>query len=118
MASSKQLERCAMNPDKIIRQSKEETILSPICIDVVDNNHKKILTQLMSGNYCFEDHQSYGYLAAAMYNSGFSLQDFRMITPFVMRTKTKSFKDIDLMWKNWSKYKKIGIGSLIWMMKV
>ena len=117
MASLKQLERCAINPDKIIKTMKEKTVLSRICMETVNVDHNKILTQLMSGNYCFEDHLSYGYLAAAMYNSGFSLCDFRMVTPFVMRTKRKSDKDIDLMWKNWSKYDKIGIGSLIWMMK-
>jgi hypothetical protein len=73
-----------------------------------------LLTLLMSGNYDFHDHYLFGRLAASMFDAGFSEQDFRFVIPIV--TKGKKDKEISDVWKNWSKYKNITKGTLLYMM--
>jgi hypothetical protein len=56
------------------------------------------------------NHLTYGKMARAMNDAGFTLEDFIEITPFISETKTT--KDAKTTWHSWKDYKQINKGTL------
>jgi hypothetical protein len=114
-----ELMRYAIDPVKVIQYAAEKTELPELIYEadsIADNkiDLSAIKQRLLSGEYLhLGAHYNYGKLAAAMRHSGFTLQDFIEVTPFVSRSK--SAKDAEKFWNTWNKYEKITKGSLHYM---
>jgi hypothetical protein len=55
-------------------------------------------------------HQTYGHMAAAMNNAGFTEADFIELTPYISQSKTA--KDASKVWRSWQRYQRIKLGTL------
>ena len=77
---------------------------------------QSIKKDLMSGKHYLGDHSNYGKLAASMAASGFTLNDFIEVTPYVANSKTSD--DARRFWNDWTKYKSISAGTLLHLLKV
>lgn len=110
--------RYAVDPVKVLQYYREKTELPEITYESdADTNSlslNEIKSILLSGQYKhLGTHDSYGRLARAMKAAGFTEADFIQVTPFVSKSKTtKQAKDY---WKKWSKYNKIGRGTLMYL---
>ena len=115
-----ELLRYVIDPAKVLQYYREITELPEITYesdadsDAMSMSLDEIKSILLSGEYRHLGvHDLYGRLARAMFAAGFTEADFIEVTPFVSKSKTtKQAKDY---WKKWSKYTKIGRGTLMHM---
>jgi hypothetical protein len=119
-----QLTRYAIDVEKVIQYAPAITELaelvyeSPIRQVIYSDNKDQeaidlsaIKALIKQGDFKhLGDHHTYGRMAAAMNDAGFTESDFIELTPFISRSKTA--KDASQLWHSWKGYSGIKKGTL------
>ena len=119
-----QLTRYAIDVEKVIQYAVAMTELaeliyeSPVRQGIHSDNRVQevidlnaIKTIIKQGDFKhLGDHHTYGRMAAAMNDAGFTESDFIELTPFISRSKTA--KDASKSWHSWKGYSGIKKGTL------
>jgi hypothetical protein len=121
-----QLKRYAIDVEKVIQYAPATTELAELVYEspikmgwsnsIADANDSRytleaIKDHIKQGNFKhLGHHQTYGHMAAAMSDAGFTEADFIELTPYISQSKTA--KDASKVWHSWQKYQRIKRGTL------